>query len=252
MEIRMTERMTMAAANSARSQHDSADLPTMHIVVRLEAAGAADGAATVTYAVEEASVLDGAAAAPAVRKRLEAYVARLKGTHGAWRQEPSGLPSAIDSGTPAATSSLANPGAAIADFVNGAGIIFPESEIGIGATWQVTSHGVASGVTWDKTSTYRLKNLSGEAATVEANAQMTASPQVLSVEPTRVVRLESGTGDESGDVTVSLHGLVPTGTYSGTSEANLSAVSGQQRVALTMQVETHSTVQPAGSASMEH
>jgi Family of unknown function (DUF6263) len=155
---------------------------------------------------------------------------------------PSGVISNIVVGTEHShpRKRLAN----VVESIRDASVVFPDVEIGVGATWRVTSQQTYSGVTWDRTIKYTLKAVSGGAATVVADITMRAGSQALSVEPNATTRLNSATGNATTELIIPLHGLVPTGMTQGTSEANFSIVRGHLRITSTVQSESSSSIKP--------
>ncbi len=248
MEMRLKFHVAAAATNPGLTAGRwSTGDPAVRFAGRVEVTAITpDGEAMVTYVVEDASLLEGGGD-PAVRRSIEAEIAALKGCRGSWRMSPLGTLSEIVFDAPRGSGSTPTRFAFVRDMIPDTSVVFPEAEIGVGATWQATSRHAWSGVMWDREATYRLRELAGSVATVEVDVVMRAPPQSLSVEPNASTRLTSGTSHTSVKLSVPLQGLVATGTSRGTFETNFAIVRGGQRAAATLQSETLLSVKPLGA-----
>jgi len=248
MELSLKVRVTNAFTNTVlETGRRSVDLPTVRIDGRVAVTKITpSGEALVTYELENAVVLDDLVD-PAVRRPLEAAMAAMKGWRGSWRMSPSGLLSDIVFDTPNASKSGRNSLSNVDELIPDMSVVFPDAEIGVGATWEVKSRRSMSGVTWERTATYRLRELGASSATVDANVVMHASSQALTVEPNASTRLTSGTVTGSANLSVPLRGLVPTGMSQATSEMNFSIIRGRQRIITSLETQTFVSVKPIGT-----
>jgi hypothetical protein len=110
-------------------------------------------------------------------------------------------------------------------------------EIGTGARWQARSRPKIGDVTWDRTVTYTLRELTDSTATVDADILMTASSQAISVEPRATTTLTSGRNHLGMELIVPLHRLVPAGSLQSTTELNISLVQRALRVTTTLGID---------------
>jgi hypothetical protein len=238
VEMNFKLRINTAFTNTAlETGHRSVDLPTVRNVARSEVSALTPaGDAVVTFGLEEATVLDDVVD-PAIRKLVVAEVVSMKGWRASWRMTPSGRISDITFDVPNASSSARNYYSTIADSINETAVVFPDTAIGIGATWQVTSQESFFGVQWNRTVTYRLKALADSTAAIDAHMVMHAPSQTLSIEPNATTKLTSGTSNTTAELIVPLHRLMATATAQGTSETNLSIVRRHLRITSTIQTE---------------
>src|SRR5262249_41551390 len=157
------------------------------------------------------------------RTDAERQADAFKGVRTSWRRSPSGVISGIKFDAHDRLASLA-------DWLRDSSVVFPDTEIGIGATWKVTSEFDARGIHWNQTSTSHLTTLTGAAAPVDAETTIQAPSQAISVEPNATTTLRSGTGHGAGQMVIPLHGLVVTSTVQSTAEINLTIVRGSRRL----------------------
>jgi len=250
MELTFKLRINSAYTNTVlETAHRSADFPTIKNTVRIEVTDiGADGTMTVNSIVEDVAVLDDVVDAT-MRKTVEVEANAMRRWQRSWRMTRSGRISDIKASAPndsaAARAQLSN----VVETVRESAVIFPDQPLGVGARWQVTSRYVASGVTWERATTYRLKALTDLAATVDAKISMHADSQPLSVEPNATTRLTSATSNASAELVVPLHSLVATATSHGTSEMNLLVVRGHLRFASSVQTEAISSMRPVTAAA---
>jgi hypothetical protein len=250
VEMTFKLRMNTAFTNTVlQSGHRSVDFPTLRYVARSEVSTLTPaGDAVVTFELEEGTVLDDVVD-PAIRKLAIAEVAFMKGSRGSWRRTPSGRISDIAFDAPNASSSARNLISTIADSTHETAVVFPDTAIGVGARWQVTSQQSSSGVQWSRTVTYELKSLTDSVATIDAQMVMHAPSQALSVEPNATTKLTSGSGNATAELIVPLHSLIATTTARQTSETNLLIVRGHLRITSTILTEILSSVKPLAVAS---
>jgi hypothetical protein len=241
IEVQLKLRTRNAFENTMLQEGQrSLDFPTVRVIERLEASAVDSlGNADVSSDVEAASVLDDVVD-PAPRRLLEPEIAKLTGLHASWRRAPSGAMSNMVVETDVRRSMQAK---TIVDAIRDTSVMFPDAEIGVGATWTVTSQQFFAGVMWDRTVKFTLTALDGPTATVIGEFAMHASPQALGVEPNATTKLTSGTLTATADLTIPLHGLAVTGTMRGTSEVNLVIVRGHLRITSTIQTEISSSVE---------
>ena len=224
--------------------HQTADFPTIKNTARLEVRSVgADGTATVSSIVEDVAILDDVVD-PAIRRMIDVEVNAMKGSQYSWRMTPSGRIFDVTASAPNASAAVRARLSNVADTIRGNSVIFPDQAIGAGASWQVTSRYVLSGVTWEQTATYRLRDLTDSVATVSAQISMHADSQALSVEPNATTRLTSATGNASAELVVPFHSLVATATSRGASEMSLLVVRGHQRLASSIQTEAFTSMRP--------
>jgi hypothetical protein len=233
-KLRTTMRFT---DTTLQDSAESVDFPSITFVIRAEVTEIApDGTAVVGATLEAITVLDDVVD-PMVRAQVAAASQQTKGARGTWRRAPSGRVSGVRFEAPAASPAARARLAKVAEAIERATAGLPGVPIGAGARWRVTDAFSFAGVRWTRTSTYRLKELAGMTARVEADATIVAPPQTLSVEPNATTRLTSARGTVRGEYAVSLRGIGGTGTTSATGEASLSIVRGRARVTATLQTE---------------
>jgi hypothetical protein len=158
MELTVKLRITGAYTNTVlETGHRSADLPSIKSIARLEGTAIdADGTATVSSIVEEVAVLDDVVD-PTLRKAVDVEVNALRGSQASWRMAPSGRISDAATSAPNASDATRARLTNIADTIRDSAVVFPDQAIGIGASWQVTSRYVLSGVTWERTTAGRSR-----------------------------------------------------------------------------------------------
>lgn len=218
------------------------ELPAIRAVGRLEVtAVTAAGDALVSYEIEDAALVEDAPD-PRTRRVMEAELAALKGLRSSWRLSPAGLSSelAIVTRDGRSASRLMQVVEAISSRVPA----FPDVEVGIGATWRVTSPYTVGGITWDRTTTFRLTGLAEGTATLTADVVERAGSQALSVEPNASTKLTSASSNGAAELTVPLGKLAPTVTARSNGEANLLIVRGRLRITSTVRNETTFTSKP--------
>jgi hypothetical protein len=241
LKVRATTTFTNTVLETGRR---SADFPTMRFVERVEVGAVTPaGAAEVTSEVEEITALDDVVD-PAIRKQVEPEVAAMKGLRVSWRMAPSGRIADLAVDAPNASGTARDRISAFADAMRELGVVFPDAEIGVGATWRVTTAQSSRDVKWNRTTTYRLRALTDSNATVEARIVMRAPSQALRVEPNATTRLTSATSEGTAELVVPLRGLVATGTIRSTSEASFSIIRGHLRITSTVQAEVLASVRP--------
>jgi hypothetical protein len=130
------------------------------------------------------------------------------------------------------------------DFDDGI-VRFPDAPIGVGAEWKVTAAYAVQGATFTRTTTYHLRSLDENAASVEFEFEADAPKQALSVNPHSTIELTRGHVSGHGQYLIPLHGIVETGGGSMTTELGLSIVSRDLRITMARQTEIESTSKPA-------
>jgi hypothetical protein len=246
MEVTFKLRLNTSYANNNgfKTGHQSAELPTIKYVYRIEVTSVgADGTATVNAALDDIAALD-EVAEPPVRKMVDREIQALNGWQGSWQLTPRGRLSDFSMTAPKASAKQRTYLSGLATAIQQTSVLFPDEPVGVGATWQVTSQHTISGVTWQRTTTFQLKALTDSTATIDAQYAMRAGPQALSVEPNVTTQLTSGTSSGNVELTVPLHGLVVTGTTHGTSELNMVMVNRHVQITSSMDSEELSTVRP--------
>ncbi len=217
--------------------HRSADYPAVKVVERAEVTGIdANGDALVGSEIEDAQVLEDLID-PKLRDSLVAQASQLKGSHGSWRRSPAGTVADVIYRAPQASPALRKRLEDMSDMVQALAAPLPDVPVGVGASWVVTSRTTVSRVTWDRKATYRLRDLTGGTAVLDATIEMHAGSQALSVEPNATLRLTSGSASGTGELSISLGGVFATGDTRTTSEMNYTIVRGHQRITSTMQTE---------------
>ena len=235
LKTRVTNRFTNTVLETGQR---SIDNPSIRLVQRFDAVETTPTGETVMrFEIEDATVLDDVVD-PALRALAAARSAKMKGLRGSWHLAPSGKATELVLQTPDAEHrSDLSP-------MRESSVVFPDVPVGIGATWQVTSHESIGGVTWDRKATYRLRGLADSTASIDADIAMHASSQALSTEPNATTTLTSATMNIAAQLTIPLHKLVTTSSAQGTSESNFSIVRGHLRITSTMQIEMLSSVNP--------
>ena len=214
--------------------------PTVTVVQRFEVTDThPDGSVTIRVdndrATYEGTIPDGKIAG-----QLDRAMDYLRRRHETYRLEPDGTRTDVhvdDAGSrPHDTSGLGE---------TDVGVVFPPTEIGVGATWTRTQTQRIGGIQWQLTTTYHLRSLDDVGASVEYEATGGASAQPLWVEPSRSTKLISGTISSGGHILIPLHGLVAPGGSHTTSEATLSIVNKDLRIETTLQSELENQIRPA-------
>jgi hypothetical protein len=239
MEMTLKVRVSTAFTNTAlETGHRAADSPSMKISARMMAVTVMpSGDALLTCVIEDVAVLDDMID-PAMRRPIESESSALEGSRGSWQLSPAGIISNVVFEAAPGAQPVRNPRWNLRDVLRDASAVFPDEPIGVGAIWKVTSTQSIAGVTWKRRATYRLRDLSGSIASIDANVEMQASSQPLSVEPNATTRLTSGTSRARADLVIRLDGLFATGTSQGSNGINLNIVRRRQRITTTMQTET--------------
>jgi hypothetical protein len=230
-EVRIKSRLSAATTNTVLDTSKvAADAPTIRLVIRSEVTElGVNGDALIGYEIEDTGVLADVVD-PAAYRVLEPEVAALKGVRGSWRRSATGQMTEARIDLVSAKLAL--------DSIQQAGAVFPAAAIGVGAVWRSTGEVTISGVRWQRTITYRLKDLVDDVATLEVTAALRASSQALSVEPNASQRLTSGAMDVTGVLVGPLHGIIASGDLRETSELNLLIVRGRVRAASTVRTES--------------
>ncbi len=127
---------------------------------------------------------------------------------------------------------------ALGDAIRDAAIVFPDAEIGAGASWEVTSHAASLGIHWDRRTRYTLAKLGDDAVDVQIQTVASAPRQPLRTEPRRSKTLRSAKGMSTGTMTIPLREFAATGFTTTSAEAVFVIVSGQLRLTSTIQVDS--------------
>lgn len=178
------------------------DFPTVQLTGTMRVDDvAADGSAGLTFAIEDAQVLDDVVD-PRVRRALEARTAALRGTSQRWRRAANGAERYDD-----VPSELA-------DALQDSGLRFPDVAVGVGATWQVRSAYASNGVRWLAVATLTVRDLTPTAVTVDGVVELSADEQTISAEPNATTVLTSGRGRSA------LHAVIPLRGVAAACDAN--------------------------------
>ena len=243
IKLRGTALFTTTVLDKERT---ASDAPTIRLVARLDSAGpTAAGDTQIRYQIEEASVL-GDFIDPEMHRRVGAEVAGMKGLRGTWVRSPAGVVSEVD--VDPARLARANraglPG--VADAILHAQVRFPDSPVGVGATWRAEYDDSFGGIDWRTSVTYRAKEVSETQVTLEVSTTMKAGSQALSVEPNQTLRLTSAERTVTQHLTVPLDHLAARGESRDSAELNLLVVQGRVRVESTLRVESLGMFTPIG------
>lgn len=218
-----------------------ADFPTIVLIARLRSSVAPQpGHVTISADFEDVRVLDDVVD-PALHQRVTEGVERLRTWKGHWTLAPSGRTTDVVI-EPPKDAAMAPQMPALVEAIGDTAVRFPDSDIGVGATWQVKSRQSRSGAAWQRTTTYRLRELQGSIVSLDVETVMHAPSQVLGVEPATTTRLTSGESEITSTVTVRLDGLVPLGDSRASSEVNLSMVRGRLRLTSSIRTEILSSL----------
>jgi hypothetical protein len=202
VKMRMVNRMT---DTTLETKTRSGETPALRIVLRFETAELGpDGSARVVVFVEEAALLD-----QVVEPRLSGAVAQMVGKRFSFRRTPNGAITNVQ-GTPRDTTEELR---RLFEATRTDLVLFPDEELGAGASWRVTSRHTIAGIEWERTVAYKLRSLEGRVATIDVDTTLRAAAQPVSVEPNATTRLKSGSGKVTGTLVVSLDGSAIVATY---------------------------------------
>ena len=225
-KVRITNNFTNTVLQDGRRV---ADYPTIITRGRLEVTGRSpEGDALVSFATEDVHTLEDVVD-PKLRRAVNAQLWRYKGARGTWRLLPTGQIEDVKIEPP------------IEIPIKEMFVQFPDADIGVGAIWQIESEITVDSVTWIGKATYTLRELTDGQAVVDVSVARRAPSQDLRVEPNLTTKLTSGTGTISGLAFVPRRGLVLSGSFEGTSEANFLIVQGHLRISSTLRTETFSS-----------
>lgn len=231
VKTRTTAAMTNTVLETGRGL---IDLPTVRVVGQYSIR---DG--KVTESIADATALEDVID-PTVRKSLRPVLRAYKRMSASWRQSPSGARSEITV-QPTRSAELAT---AATQSLEATAVVFPDTPLGLGATWTQQAQIDLGGVRFDRTATYQLTALDDTKATVSITAHTTAPSQTLSVDPNNTYELTHATRDEVGEIKIAFDRIVATETLHVTSDISLSIVRRQLRLSSTVQSDTTMTVQP--------
>jgi hypothetical protein len=208
-DVIQKRRMTARTQDTVLEMHDSGvDLPSTKISAHLR-----DGELQIDDAVLVDDVLD-----PRLRVGIARELEKLKGRRFTVTE---GLPE-----------------------IGKLSVGLPSEAVGIGADWIADDAPVIDAVHWQRHSTFHVRELTPNAATLDVTVQMRADSQALSVEPNATTRLTSGSGNAAGTVTVRFDRAVSASDMHGTTEVNLLIVRGHARVARSVTSEFWLAVTP--------
>ena len=253
-----TERVTLDVKLRSKMQftntvlqdgETNTDLPTMHLVTRFDVLAVDANGARIGSEIEDARVLEDVID-PRLRRGSELEVAKLRGLRETWHVSPTGHISDRVTGTPTAQQDPVPTAASLAQArLLGAPIEFPDVELGVGATWRVTSHSLIGKAHFDDVLTYRVKAIDGDTVSVRIELASTARDQALSTEPNASTRLTSGHVHAEVDAIVSLHGLVSVGGQHSAADLTLLAVRQHLRLTSTLTFEMSFAIQQVASSA---
>jgi hypothetical protein len=228
--------------------HRNADFPTSIIRGRLQVTGRSpEGNALVSFTVEDVRTLEDVVD-PRMRKLVEAQAHWFEKARWTWRLLPTGEVRDVHVEMPNAPESARDRSSALSDPFDEMFVRFPEADIGVGAVWQVESQRRMSGVTWKNKATYTLRELTDDQAIVDVSVALRAPSQDLRVEPNATMTLKSGDGTATGQAYVPRRGLVTSGSFQTTTEANFLIVRRRLRISSTVRTETISAVKRIDAA----
>ncbi|MGE0550200.1 MAG: hypothetical protein AB7O24_10115 [Kofleriaceae bacterium] len=236
MEIKLG--MSAAFTNTVREEGQrSADVPTLRLTGYLQVTSVSpSGEAAISSVVDDVAVLNDSID-PTLRSRTQAETAALKGLRTSWRMDPLGRTSEIAVETPHASRHMSDRLSSFVDSIRPDSVVFPEQEVGVGATWQVVSKITWSKVIWTRTVKYRLTAMTDTSVTVFTEMVTRASSQALSVEPNASTVLRSGTANMTGDLLLRRHAVMGTGRAQGSTEMNFQIVRDHVRTTSTVRSE---------------
>ncbi len=171
------------------------DFPTIQITGPMTITDVApDGTARIVLTVEDATLLEDVVD-PRQRSALKARAAALRGRVFTSKRAVDGSFVSIDGD------------AAVAEALTANNVRFPDSPVGVGASWQVTSTAISDGIRWRRTVTYRVRDRSETSVTIDADAELRADEQTLNSEPNATTVLKGGTGRGTSHAVIPLRGL---------------------------------------------
>jgi len=242
-ETTVKQRVRVKVAASGQIEQTGADLPTVRSRARASVSWlSVTGEAIISVELEDAAPVDDGSDR-SLRMRAEREIEALRGWRVSWHQAPSGQisqimwePRAKDVARPRHWSYV--------DALHQAAVIFPDTPIGVGASWQVISERTLRGVTWNQTVTYRLQALADGVATIDADFSSLAAAQTLVVDPHGTTKLTSGSMTGTVRLIVPLHRLVATTAGNAAADVALSTVYKKLQLSQALHVDVEMSTQP--------
>ena len=189
---------------------DPSVLPTVEVKMDVTPSAASDGASTYAFAVTSAtrSELDGAS--ERLKKAMDTAVEGMADSKGTLHIDGSGRMSTADYGLPEVPTPGLRP--SLAGFQQSFSqlfVVFPETPVGVGASWSSTSHFELSGIPVEQRATYTLKAREGDVLTLAVSFEQAASGDAAAPAGVALEGTQFG-GRGTGTLTVALDSPFPT------------------------------------------
>jgi hypothetical protein len=232
-ELTMKVRTLTKFTNTVLEEGEQAvDLPTVQVRGHM----AANAASDISWELDEITIL-GDFVDPWLRAAMERELPKMKGWRATWHVAPNGEQTAfVVRHTPRYLPDLRE--ALPSQFV------FPDVPVGVGARWQETSTMKPTKIRWQRRTTYHLRALDENAATLDVHVEARAGSQAVSVEPKSTTRLNGGTLVGDFEVRVPFRGVVATSSGRSEGELNYAIVRGRTRITATVTTETLGSMKP--------
>lgn len=224
---RVTTRMT----DTVLQTHDGGvDFPSIKVSAHSEVTSVDGGVSTGEGQIDDAVMLEDVID-PKVRLQLARTLDKLKGQRFTWR-----MSSAEQTGDFQVPEAVRR----VSEF----SVQMPAEPLGLGADWTVDDAPVIDGIHWRRHSSFHVRELTEQAATLDVTTQMRAESQALSVEPNATTRLTSASGTANGSTTIRFGSALAASDMHSLVEMNLLIVRGHARVQSSVTSENWWTVTP--------
>ncbi|GAA5152246.1 hypothetical protein GCM10023340_32250 [Nocardioides marinquilinus] len=198
------ERTVITTQQTLDAAGQTIDVPPIEITQLSEVTGVDGDEITVEQTFEEVRALEGGD--ETTRAALESTLAQLRGTSGTLTFDRSGqvvdtdfeLPDGVD---PAIEQTFDQ----VLEQASSIGAVFPDEELGEGATWTLRSTLELNGIEVEQTATYTLESLQGE--DYEVSVEIEQDYQEGDVAGGSI---KGGTGTTTGTITGTAGTLLPT------------------------------------------
>lgn len=245
-KIKLVVRMKMGVV-APEMPSEMMTLPPMSLAATLttkEVTGAGD--ALVEIVIDEAGVLQEAAAPAVAVKEMEQQVASLKGLIMIGTVTDRYFTKKIEAQIPAGVSAEKRESLEkIKEAFANADFILPEEAVGVGAKWELKKKTKEQGMNIDETIRHELVSIEGKKLVVKSTTIQSAANQKISnpIMPALKVDMTKMTGAASETATIDLTKTLPVkATADERSEINMSVNAGGKKQAMTMKHESHSTM----------
>jgi hypothetical protein len=198
------ERTVITTQQTLDAAGQTIDVPPIEITQLSEVTGVDDDEITVEQTFEEVRALPGGD--ETTRSALESTLSQLRGTSGTLTFDRSGqvvdtdfeLPAGID---PAISQTFDQ----VLEQSSSIGAVFPDEELGEGATWTLKSTLELNGIEVEQTATYTLESLQGEDYEISVEIEQDFQEGDIAGGS-----IKGGSGTTTGTITGTAGNLLPT------------------------------------------